>query len=79
MASLDTFQRWVEKTTFFPRPKMSLRVEDSTGSLLKSQSKGVCVECRDRWATSKILEVMEMINWMNVENLDLSIIVKVTG
>ncbi len=53
---------------------MSLRIEVSTGSLLKPLSKGVCVECKDRWAASKILEVMEMINWTNVENLDLSII-----
>ncbi len=73
-SSLDEFRRWVEVSTFWPRPHVSLQVEIVPASdtvVLPA----TCEDCRKKWGASKLEEVMGVINWRNVVSLDLSVVV----
>ncbi len=73
-SSLDEFWRWVEVSTFWPRPHVSLQAEivpDSDTIVLST----TCEDCRKKWEASKLEEVMGVINWRNVVSLNLSVVV----
>ncbi len=62
-SSLEAFQRWVERTTFIPRPNMHVRVKVSSGAATVPTR--ACADCVSKWEGSRVLEVKKMINWAN--------------
>ncbi len=72
-SSLEAFRRWVERTTFIPRPNMHIRVKVSSGAATVPTR--ACADCVSKWEGSRILEVMKMINWTNLTGLDITVVV----